>query len=79
MFYKTIILMPILLLGLVGCPENRLTELKEPISSDPQLVVDPSEIHFGLLSPGEVVAEVVTLRNEGTQSIDITNITIEGT
>jgi|GEM_PF-3866083 len=73
-----IVLMPLVFLGLVGCPENRLTELKDPISSDPKLIVEPSEIHFGLLSPGEVVSEIITLRNEGTQSIDITDITLEG-
>ena len=61
-----------------GCTENGLSSIKHTQASDPNLVVFPAEIHFGLVQPNTSAVEQITLRNEGTQAIELTDISIEG-
>ena len=43
------------------------------------LIVDPLEIDFGVVQPAAVVSEVVTLRNEGNEAVEIVSLALEGT
>ena len=63
---------------LVGCPENRLSSIKQSQVADPALIVEPSELHFGLVQPNATAAERITVRNDGTQAVELTDITLEG-
>ena len=64
---------------LFGCTESGLSSIKQTQVSDPDLVVYPTEIHFGLVQPNTSASERITLRNEGTEAIELTDISIEGT
>ena len=61
-----------------GCQENTLASIKQPQVADPALIVEPAELHFGLVQPNTTVSERITLRNEGTEAVELTNITLEG-
>ena len=61
-----------------GCQENTLTSIKQPQVTDPAIVVEPSELHFGLVQPNTTVSERITIRNDGTEAVELTNITLEG-
>ena len=63
---------------LFGCTENGLSSLKQTQVSDPNLVVYPAEIHFGLVQPNTSASEQITLRNEGTEAIELIDISLEG-
>ena len=64
---------------LLSCVDTDLTELKNISPTDPTLMVTPSEIHFGVVQPSTTSSEIITLRNEGTEAIELLAITLEGT
>jgi hypothetical protein len=70
-----IALLPLLTLS---CVESELMEVKQPDDGQPMLVVDPLEINFGIVQPMAVVSEVVTLRNDGNEAVEIVSLSLEG-
>ena len=54
-------------LSLIGCMDNRIQEIKDKTSSEPSLIVEPNELNFGLVQPGNSIADLITIRNEGTE------------
>lgn len=61
-----------------GCVESELKEITKPRDGQPYLVVDPIEVDFGLVQPMTTVSDVVTLRNEGEEAVEILSLSLEG-
>jgi len=68
------------LIAILACSvENNVEKIVDTDVKYPSLVVDPESVNFGLVDPQTSTTEVVTFRNEGEVSLDISNISIEGT
>ena len=74
--YSLLTFLPLITLS---CVESELAEVKQPDDGQPMLVVDPLEINFGVVQPAAVVSEVITLRNEGNEAVEIVSLALEGT
>ena len=64
-----------------GCSENEATFSSnvepEPLPV-PLMVVEPSSIDFGALPEGEEAADYFTVRNEGNEVLELTEVFLEG-
>ena len=67
-----------MLLPLACSIDNNVEKITTTDPVFPDLVVNPLEVNFGFLDAGTQGEQVVTLSNEGADTLDIKNIEIEG-
>jgi hypothetical protein len=63
---------------LIGCNEYELTEAVDEIYAEPDILVTPGELFFGILEDDETATQVLTIENQGNANLDVVMLLIEG-
>ena len=63
---------------IIGCNEYELTEAVEEIYAEPDILVTPGELSFGILADDETATQVLTIENQGNANLDVVMLLIEG-
>ena len=60
-----------------GCMDNTISSIKDPSGEgDPQILVTPNPVDFGIIPAGEQAAEIITLSSMGDRTLNVTAMQI---
>lgn len=60
-----------------GCMDNTISSIKDPPGEgDPQILVTPNPVDFGIIPAGEQAAEIITLSSMGDRTLNVTAMQI---
>ena len=71
------LLLPSTLLFL-GCNDYNLAQEVEVNYAEPDILVSPGELHFGVQNDSETVTEIITIENQGNANLDVVMMLVEG-
>lgn len=64
--------------ALSSCVENELSKITEATDSQALLIVEPMQLDYGVVQPSQTRSDVITLRNEGTEAVELLSFHLEG-
>ena len=61
-----------------GCSDYQLDQGSDNSAVEPDILVAPLDVHFGVISDGESGLQVLTLTNQGSAELLVANLLLEG-